>query len=647
MRVNCENCNSNFNLDEGLVKRTGSKVRCSKCKHIFVIYPPAPVEDAPTTEAPLGDVEQEADKSAPFSESEPPVQEDADSTMLQEAPSEEPEGDSLDLSDIEKMLEDEDAPEVFAEEPEESLAPEDTAIGENDSLDLSDIEKMLDDDDDSDELIDEKSDEDEDLIFDLEEEIEMGAGEDQISPSTELDLGDLEKLFESDEEPESAMDEDFEPEATEAASMSFGLEAEEEDQPPAPKDEMSLEAEGETLGEETEVGGESFGFDIESAEEGEDVQMVSDGEDTSALDFEIKDEDVEPEEALDFEATIAIDSEGLVPETEDLDLSMEDVSEVSEIDEDAIEMDVPQSDEMGIAPDSDELELAGDELEIELEGEDLELEDDGLKIELEDDEDEGEDVGEISDALEETTAEGELMDFGEEEDMEYPDESVPEIPDEEETYDEEVPYLEEDQETEEDIEEIAVEAASGGGLKKFFIFLTVVLAIVVLFAALLFVHYKGIFTVPYLDRIEIPFLSKQKASQQADIGNLKITYNVENYRFLQTDKAGKVFIITGKVKNEYSDPRSFIQMSGSLYTRGKTKADSATAFCGNVISDLELSQMTAAAIRTRLGNRNGENNSNVNIQSGEERPFMIVFFDLPDSLDEFTVAVEGSSAGSK
>jgi len=620
MRVNCENCNSNFNLDEGLVKRTGSKVRCSKCKHIFIVYPPASVEDAPIAEAPLGGVEQEAGKSAPYGEPKSAAQEDFDTPMPQESPSEEPEGDSLDLSDIEKMLEDEDAPEVFAEEPEESLAPEDTAIGENDSLDLSDIEKMLDDEDDSDELLDEKSDEDEDLIFDLEEEIEMGAGEDQISPSTELDLGDLEKLFESDEEAESAMDEAFEPEEAEAAS-------------------------------------ESFGFDFESAEEGEDAQTVSDGEDISALDFEIKDEDIEPEEApessaseaeaLDFEATIAIDSEGLVPGTEDLDLSMEDVSEVSEIDEDALEMETPQSDEMEMAPDNDELELAGDELEIELEGDDLELEDDGLKIELEDDEDEVEDVGEISDALEETAAEGELMDFGEEEDMEYPDESVPEIPDEEETYDEEVPDLEEDQEAEEDIEEIAVEAASGGGLKKFFIFLTVVLAIVVLFVALLFMHYKGIFTVPYLDRIEIPFLSQQKTSQETDVGNLKITYNVENYRFLQTDKAGKVFIITGKVKNEYNDPRSFVQMSGSLYTRGKTKADSATAFCGNVISDLELSQMTAAAIRTRLGNREGENNSNVNIQPGEERPFMIVFFDLPDSLDEFTVAVEGSSAGAK
>jgi sec-independent protein translocase protein TatC len=50
---------------------------------------------------------------------------------------------------------------------------------------------------------------------------------------------------------------------------------------------------------------------------------------------------------------------------------------------------------------------------------------------------------------------------------------------------------------------------SGGGLKKFIVFLTVVLTIAVLFAALLFLNSKGIIDVPYLDQVEIPFLDIQ------------------------------------------------------------------------------------------------------------------------------------------
>ncbi|MCP4681141.1 MAG: DUF3426 domain-containing protein [Desulfobacterales bacterium] len=40
MNIQCENCNTKFNLDETLLKEEGSKVRCSVCKNIFLAYPP-------------------------------------------------------------------------------------------------------------------------------------------------------------------------------------------------------------------------------------------------------------------------------------------------------------------------------------------------------------------------------------------------------------------------------------------------------------------------------------------------------------------------------------------------------------------------------------------------------------------------------
>ena len=39
MIIPCEACQSTFQLDQSLVKPTGSKVRCSKCQDIFTIYP--------------------------------------------------------------------------------------------------------------------------------------------------------------------------------------------------------------------------------------------------------------------------------------------------------------------------------------------------------------------------------------------------------------------------------------------------------------------------------------------------------------------------------------------------------------------------------------------------------------------------------
>ena len=46
MIVHCEGCESGFHVDEHLIKPTGSKLRCSKCRHVFTAYPPAPADEA-------------------------------------------------------------------------------------------------------------------------------------------------------------------------------------------------------------------------------------------------------------------------------------------------------------------------------------------------------------------------------------------------------------------------------------------------------------------------------------------------------------------------------------------------------------------------------------------------------------------------
>ena len=42
MVIQCESCRTEFNLDESLLKKEGTKVRCSRCRHVFKAYPPSP-----------------------------------------------------------------------------------------------------------------------------------------------------------------------------------------------------------------------------------------------------------------------------------------------------------------------------------------------------------------------------------------------------------------------------------------------------------------------------------------------------------------------------------------------------------------------------------------------------------------------------
>ena len=39
MVIQCESCQTEFKLDESLLKKEGTKVRCSRCRHVFTAYP--------------------------------------------------------------------------------------------------------------------------------------------------------------------------------------------------------------------------------------------------------------------------------------------------------------------------------------------------------------------------------------------------------------------------------------------------------------------------------------------------------------------------------------------------------------------------------------------------------------------------------
>ena len=141
-------------------------------------------------------------------------------------------------------------------------------------------------------------------------------------------------------------------------------------------------------------------------------------------------------------------------------------------------------------------------------------------------------------------------------------------------------------------------------------------------------------------------VEKKETKEYVDpVGNLKIDTLDISSKFIKNAKKGKLFVITGRIKNEYSDVRSYVKITGKLYTKGKVISQTETVFCGNVLSEIELSNLDLAAIKKRLSNRLGDNKSNMQIKPGEELPFMIVFSNLPDNLEEFAVEVTGSTQG--
>jgi len=166
--------------------------------------------------------------------------------------------------------------------------------------------------------------------------------------------------------------------------------------------------------------------------------------------------------------------------------------------------------------------------------------------------------------------------------------------------------------------------------------------LLLLLAALLISGVYGTYVLLDSIGINIPFVSDLLKPDVQDAGNLKIYTSDINNKFVENSKIGKLLVITGKAKNGYSDARSYISITGKLYTKGKILLKTKTIYCGTILSELELSNMDLDAINNRLSNRFGDNKSNIKIKVDAIIPFMVVFADLPENPDEFTIEVAGS-----
>ena len=168
--------------------------------------------------------------------------------------------------------------------------------------------------------------------------------------------------------------------------------------------------------------------------------------------------------------------------------------------------------------------------------------------------------------------------------------------------------------------------------------------LLLLLATLLIGGAYGAYKLKLLDSvgINIPFVSDLLKPEVQDAGNLKIYTSDINNKFVENSKIGQLLVITGKAKNGYSDARSYISITSKLYIKGKILSKTKIFYCGTILSELELQNMDLNAINNRLSNCFGDNKSNIKVKAGAIIPFMVVFADFPENLDEFTIEVAGS-----
>ncbi|MCK5687142.1 DUF3426 domain-containing protein, partial [bacterium] len=151
------------------------------------------------------------------------------------------------------------------------------------------------------------------------------------------------------------------------------------------------------------------------------------------------------------------------------------------------------------------------------------------------------------------------------------------------------------------------------------------------------------YKIPYISDIKIPYVDKYLKKPVPKVIDVKPVPNQKsvNGRFVTNEKTGTLFVITGRVDNISNIVYSHIQVQGTLITKGQKEEKRKNVFCGNILTEEMLKTGDIAEINKILVVKTGNNNLNVKIKPKTSVSFMIVFSELPEKLENFTVKVIG------
>ena len=172
--------------------------------------------------------------------------------------------------------------------------------------------------------------------------------------------------------------------------------------------------------------------------------------------------------------------------------------------------------------------------------------------------------------------------------------------------------------------------------RGFLIPLIVILALIVIGISIFFF-------IPELLPDSLSFLKPVEKEELVDSGIRRLDFNNVSGAFLNSAKAGQLFVIRGEVINNNPNSRGHILLKGSILDNNGKSIRQRLIYAGNTFSDDDLKGMPLEDIEKALKNSSGQGESNVNVRPGSSLPFLIIFENLPDNLGEFVVEAVSSS----
>ncbi|WP_224957221.1 DUF3426 domain-containing protein [Geomonas subterranea] len=144
-----------------------------------------------------------------------------------------------------------------------------------------------------------------------------------------------------------------------------------------------------------------------------------------------------------------------------------------------------------------------------------------------------------------------------------------------------------------------------------------------------------------LDKFGIGFVAKWLGMEVPEEGRITIKNALASFH--QNKEAGELFVVNGEAVNSFRKARASIQVKVSIFDKGGKVLLQKTAFCGNRLSAEQLSTLPMAKIESIMNNQFGDSLSNLGVKPDQSIGFVVAIANVPKEAADFGVEVVGST----
>jgi predicted Zn finger-like uncharacterized protein len=147
------------------------------------------------------------------------------------------------------------------------------------------------------------------------------------------------------------------------------------------------------------------------------------------------------------------------------------------------------------------------------------------------------------------------------------------------------------------------------------------------------------------DKLGLGFVAQWFGVENAEEG--RITIRNQQASFAQNKEAGELFVVTGEAVNSFRKARASILVKVSIFDKKGAVLLHKSAYCGNRLSSVQLATLPMAKIESIMNNQFGDSLSNLGVQPGKAIGFVVALANVPKEAADFGVEVVSSTVAGK